>query len=166
MAGFRDFLLRFRPVGSPGRAAPGGVPADRAAELAAELAPPLSYLEEFEAEARGIREEAARTAAERRRKAKRQADTIVERARARADEVRAEAAARVRRAAEAEAAELLATAERDAVVMRSRARARMPGLLDRVARLVIEDVETPRAPVTRRAPTPDVPDEGPPERGP
>jgi V/A-type H+/Na+-transporting ATPase subunit B len=98
VAGFRDFLLRFRRVGSPGRAAPGGVPADRAAELAAELAPPLSLLEEVEAEARRIREEAARVAADRRRDAERQADTIVGRARARADEVRAQAAARVRRA--------------------------------------------------------------------
>lgn len=176
MAGFRDFLLRFRPVGSPGRAAPGGVPADRAAELAAELTPPLSLLEEAEAEARRIREEAVRVAADRRRDAERQADTIVGRARARADEVRTEAAARVRRAAEAEAAESLATAERNEAEMRSRTQARMPGLLDRVARLVIEDIETPatpRAPGNRsgnrsagRRTSPDVPNSGPPERGP
>ncbi|MDW6057410.1 hypothetical protein SAZ11_04185 [Streptomyces sp. FXJ1.4098] len=158
--------------GPPGhlRAPPG--PASPPDKLAAELTPPLSLLEEVEAEARRIREEAARVAADRRREAERQADMIVGRARARADEVRAKSAARGRRAAEAEAAEFLATAERNEAEMRSRAQARMPGLLDRVARLVIEDIETPatpRAPSNRsasRRTSPDVPDSGPPERGP
>ncbi|MFE2183443.1 hypothetical protein [Streptomyces sp. NPDC059455] len=145
MAGFRDFLLRFRPVGSPGRAAPGGVPADRAAELTAELEPPLSLLEEAEAEARGIRDEAARTAAERCRAAERQAEEIVEQASARAQGLRARTAARGRGQAEAEAAELLAASEREVSAVRSRVEARMPALLDRVARLVAEDIRMPPA---------------------
>ncbi|MEU8875954.1 hypothetical protein AB0D24_33345 [Streptomyces javensis] len=146
MAGFRDFLLRFRPVGSPGRAAPGGVPADRVAELTAELKPPLSLLEEAEAEARDIRDEAARTAAERRRAAEREAEEIVGQASARAQDLRARMAARVRCQAEAEAAELLAAAEREVAAVRSRSEARMPALLDRVARLVAEDIGMPPAP--------------------
>ncbi|MGR3939027.1 hypothetical protein [Streptomyces sp. BRA346] len=145
MAGLRDFLLRFRPVGSPGRAAPGGVPADRTAELTAELDPPLSLLEEAEAEARHIRDGAAREAAERRRAAERRAQEIVKSAQDRAREVRATNAARVRRDAETEAAELLATAQREAAAVRRRAEERMPRLLDRVAHLVAKDIELPDA---------------------
>ncbi|MFG2859180.1 hypothetical protein [Streptomyces sioyaensis] len=141
MAGFRDFLMRFRPAGSPGRAAPGGVPADRSAELSAELEPSLTSLERTEAEARAIREQAASRASETRRGAERQAAEIVERAHARAHDLRAESADRVRRAAEAEAAELLASAERDAAVVRRRADARMPVLLDRVSALVAEELD-------------------------
>lgn len=143
MAGLRNFLLRFRPVGSPGRAAPGGVPADRTAELTAELEPPLTLLEGTEDEARHIREGAAREAAEKRRTAERRAREIVERARSRASEAQARNADRVRREAEAEAAELLATAEREAAAVRRRAEERTPPLLDRVARLVAEDIGTP-----------------------
>ncbi|MFD8544495.1 hypothetical protein [Streptomyces sp. NPDC059649] len=145
MAGFRDFLLRFRPVGPPGRAAPGGVPADRSAELSAELEPPLTLLERAEAEARTVREEAARTADETRRAAERQAEEIVARARARAHDVRAGSADRVRRAAESEAAELLASSERTTAILRRRADARLPELLDRVAALVAEDLGDPGA---------------------
>ncbi|MFF7652514.1 hypothetical protein ACFZCY_22275 [Streptomyces sp. NPDC007983] len=150
MAGLRDFLLRFRPVGSPGRAAPGGVPADRTAELTAELDPPLALLEEAEEEARHIRDGAAREAAERRRAAERQAQEIVESSQDRAREVRATSAARVRRNAEAEAAELLATAQRETAAVRRRAEERMPRLLDRVADMVAEDIETPHAPAKGR----------------
>ncbi|GAU69799.1 hypothetical protein SSP35_14_01330 [Streptomyces sp. NBRC 110611] len=140
MAGFREFLMRFRPVGLPGRAASAGVPADRSAELAAELAPPLSLLEQAEAEARGVRERAVRVTEERRRSAEREADEIVERARARAHAVRAETADRIRRAAEAEAAALLASAECEAAAVRRRAEARMPALLERVTALVNEEL--------------------------
>ncbi|WP_406481147.1 hypothetical protein [Streptomyces sp. NBC_01615] len=105
MAGFRDFLMRFRPVGLPGPAAAGGVPADRSAELAAELEPPLALLEETEAEARTIREDADQDAARRRQAAERTAKDIVEQARARAPAVREESASRIRDATEAEATE-------------------------------------------------------------
>ncbi|ARF53377.1 hypothetical protein [Streptomyces gilvosporeus] len=140
MAGFRDFLMRFRPVGPPGRAAPGGVPADRSAELAAELEPSLALLERAEAEAQSIREQAARRAAETRRGAERQAAEIVERAHARAHDLRAQSADRARRAAEAQAAELVASAERAAAAVHRRADARMPALLARVSALVAEEL--------------------------
>ncbi|MFE7896869.1 hypothetical protein ACFU3E_04860 [Streptomyces sp. NPDC057424] len=140
MAGFRDFLMRFRPAGSPGRAAPGGVPSDRSAQLSAELQPPLALLEQAEAEARTVRERAARRAEQLRTEAAHQAEEIIAQARTRARDVRAEAADRVRRAAETEAAELLTAAERDAAGVRHRAGTRMPALVDRVAALATEEL--------------------------
>ncbi|MFF4948791.1 hypothetical protein [Streptomyces chattanoogensis] len=159
MAGFRDFLMRFRPAGAPGRAAPGGVPVDRSVELSAELEPSLSLLEQAEAEARAVKQQAARTAEERRLGAEREAEEIVARARARARDVRAQSADRVRRAAEAEAEELLASAEREVVEVRRRAKARMPGLVDRVSAVVWEELvdssaATPRAPGASSAGSP------------
>ncbi|WP_189786532.1 hypothetical protein [Streptomyces capitiformicae] len=140
MTGFRDFLTRFRPAASPGRAAPGGVPADRSAELRAELAPPLALLEQAEAEARAIRERADVAAASRRREAARQAEEIVAEARAEADRVRERAADQVLRAAEDEATALLDEAEREAVAVRDRAGSRTPALAARVVALVLENL--------------------------
>ncbi|MFE9644498.1 hypothetical protein ACFYO0_10315 [Streptomyces sp. NPDC006365] len=141
MTGFRDFLTRFRPAASPGRAAPSGVPADRSAELRAELAPPLALLEQAEAEARVVREQADDAAASRRREAERQAEAMVAAARAEARRVQARTAEQVLRAAEGEAAALLAEAEREAVAVRDRARSRTPALADLVLALVLEDLE-------------------------
>ncbi|QYX82352.1 hypothetical protein [Streptomyces akebiae] len=152
MAGFRDFLTRFRPAASPGRAAPGGVPADRSAELRAELAPPLALLEQVEAEARSIRERAADTAVSRRQEAERQEEAIVAEAREEARRVRARAAERVLRAAEGEAAELRAAAEREATAVRERARTRMSPLADRVLAQVWEDLAAEERPSPAPAP--------------
>ena len=44
MPSARDMLQRFRPIGTPGAAAPAGVPADRAAELGRELQPVFDEL--------------------------------------------------------------------------------------------------------------------------
>ncbi|AZQ39442.1 hypothetical protein EJ357_43420 [Streptomyces cyaneochromogenes] len=140
MSGFRDFLTRFRPATSPGRAAPSGVPADRSAELRAELAPPLALLEQAEVEARTVRERAEAAAASRRRDAERQAEAIVAAARTEADRVRERAAEQALRAAKDEAAALLAEAERVAADERRRARSRTPVLADRVLVLVREDL--------------------------
>ncbi|MEU0337746.1 hypothetical protein ABZ092_01780 [Streptomyces bobili] len=145
MTGFRDFLTRFRPAASPGRAAPGGVPTDRSAELRAELTPPLALLEQTEAEARSIRERAAAAAASRRREAERQAETIVAAAHEEARQVRARTAEQVLRAAEGEAAALLAEAEHEAVAVRDRAKSRAPALVDRVLALVLEDLAADEA---------------------
>ncbi|MFE7761107.1 hypothetical protein [Streptomyces sp. NPDC057438] len=140
MTGFRDFLTRFRPAASPGRAAPGGVPADRSAELRAELTPPLALLEQTEAEARNIRERADAAVASRRSEAEGQAGTIVAAAHEEARQVRVRTAEQVLRAADGEAAALLAEAEREAVAVRGRARSRTPVLVDRVLALVLEDL--------------------------
>ncbi|WFR71239.1 hypothetical protein P9209_18700 [Prescottella defluvii] len=58
----RDLLRRFRPAGTPGAAASAGVPADRVAELSAELAPVLSRLDEAGQRAAEIRAAAERDA--------------------------------------------------------------------------------------------------------
>ncbi|MEV0304309.1 hypothetical protein [Streptomyces prasinus] len=145
MTGFRDFLTRFRPAASPGRAAPGGVPADRSAELRAELTPPLALLEQTEAAARSIRERAEAAAASRRREAEGQAGAIVAAAHEAARQVRVRTAEQVLRAAEGEAAALLAEAEREAVAVRDRARSRTPALVDRVLALVLEDLAADEA---------------------
>jgi hypothetical protein len=140
VTGFRDFLTRFRPAAAPGRAAPSGVPADRSAELRAELAPPLALLEQAEVEARALRERAEAAAAARRRSAERQAKAIVAASRAEAARVRERAAEQALRAAEGEAAALLAEAEREAADVRDRARSRTPALADRVLALVRADL--------------------------
>ncbi|SFG73131.1 hypothetical protein SAMN02787118_12726 [Streptomyces mirabilis] len=58
----RDFLERFRPVGTPGASATG-VAADRTAERAAELEPALAQLTDGQqGAARGVREGAAKRA--------------------------------------------------------------------------------------------------------
>lgn len=156
MTGFRDFLTRFRPAASPGRAAPSGVPADRSAELRAELAPPLALLEQAEEEARNVRERAEAAAAARRESAERQAEAIVAAARAEADRVRERAAEQALHAVEDEAAALLAEAEREAVDVRERARSRTLALADRVLVLVREDLAAgegaPLAPEDHMAP--------------
>ncbi|MEU2158303.1 hypothetical protein ABZ532_25390 [Streptomyces sp. NPDC019396] len=143
MAGFRDFLMRFRPVGLPGPAAAGGVPADRSAELAAELEPQLALLQGAEAEARRVREQASAEAVRRREAAERMAAEIVDRARAAAPRVREQSAARIHDATAAETAALLAAAERDVAALRDRVEHRLPSLVDRVVAGVIEELSAP-----------------------
>jgi vacuolar-type H+-ATPase subunit H len=128
---FRDFLMRFRPAGSPGPAAPTGVPADRSADLAAELDPVLSRLGQAETEAQQIREAAAQLAEQNRRAAADKAEEIVRLARIRAREVRTESAAHAYGLAKTEAAECLAESERKAALLKSRAQQRMASLVDR-----------------------------------
>lgn len=159
MTGFRDFLTRFRPAASPGRAAPGGVPADHSAELRAELTPPLALLEQAEAEARTVRERAAAAAASHLWEAERRAEEIVAEAHEEANRVRARTAEQILRAAEDEVATLLAAAEREAVTVRDRARSRTPALADRVVALVLEDLAVEQA-----SPAP-LPDRGRPQEG-
>ncbi|MCH0539674.1 hypothetical protein I3F58_08855 [Streptomyces sp. MUM 203J] len=130
MAGFRDFLTRFRPVGTPGPAVPGGVPADRTAQITAELEPVFASLEATETEARLVRARAAEEAARIRGEAERSARAAVARARRDAAGIRAESARRALARAESEAASLLAAADRDVVRVRRRAAARMPALVE------------------------------------
>ncbi|MDX3633419.1 MULTISPECIES: hypothetical protein [Streptomyces] len=145
MVGFRDFLTRFRPAAAPGRAAPGGVPADRSAELAAELGPPLALLEDVQTEAEAIRERAEQDATRTRREAERQAAEIIMAAREGAPAVRARSADGVVREAEEEAAELHTAAGAEAAAVRKRAVTRMPALVDRVSALVNDDLTALKA---------------------
>lgn len=90
-----DFLNRFRPAGAPGAATRAGVPADREAELSAELGPVLAMLEGADAEcvrlAAEARREADRTVAD----AREEAASISAYSARQAEEARAEAAAEV-----------------------------------------------------------------------
>ncbi|HET8769051.1 MAG TPA: hypothetical protein VFM86_17125, partial [Pedococcus sp.] len=72
----RDLLLRFRPTGTPGPAGPAGVPVDRSAELAAELAPVLAALAATEAECTALVEEGRRAAGAKRAAAAARADAL------------------------------------------------------------------------------------------
>ncbi len=115
----RDFLVPdCRPVGLPGPAAAGGVPADQSAELAAELEPPLVSLEETEAEAQAVQTAAWRRpgAVERPNGLRRTSSNRPERVHPSSEQ----SAALVRDATKAEATELLAAAARDTAALRRR----------------------------------------------
>jgi vacuolar-type H+-ATPase subunit H len=132
----RDLLERFRPAGTPGAAGRPGVPADRVAELSAELGPVLELLDDTIHEAARIRADGARRAEEIRRDATERSRVTVDQARRRAEAERSDAAARVSRRSEADIRELLAQAEREADAIRSRARSRMPRYVDDVLAVV------------------------------
>jgi hypothetical protein len=135
-AGARDLLRRFRPAGTPGAAARPGVPVDRAAEAAAELAPVLARLAGVQAECGRLREQARRDAEELRQRAREQAAALVAAARERAAGERAEAAARARAGADAESARQVAEAERQATALRELAERRLPDYVARVVAMV------------------------------
>ncbi|MGW1622498.1 hypothetical protein [Streptomyces sp. NPDC002172] len=125
----RDFLERFRPTGTPG-AAVTGVPPDRGAERAAELAPALARLTAAQQEAARIRaagEEAAETI---RREAGREAAGIVAAAREQAPGVRRQAAEPFVRDALREADAVRAAGDRAADAVRERGRAGLPALVE------------------------------------
>ncbi|ALO98905.1 hypothetical protein [Streptomyces olivaceoviridis] len=125
----RDFLERFRPVGTPGASATG-VPADRTAERAAELEPALARLADVQQEAAQIRATAEQEAEALRQNAAREAARLVEAARERAREVRRQAAEPLLREARQQADALRAAGDRTASVIREHAVSRMPRLVD------------------------------------
>ncbi|GAB3979425.1 hypothetical protein GCM10029978_074770 [Actinoallomurus acanthiterrae] len=131
MARLRDLLERFRPAGAPGAAARTGVPADRATELAAELADVFATLEPVQAECTAIREAARRDARDARGRAHDQADTLIAEARMRVAAERAAAAARAGERVSAEYAAIVTDAEGIAAQIRARADERLPALVAR-----------------------------------
>jgi hypothetical protein len=132
----RDLLERFRPVGTPGAAAPAGVPADRVAELTRELAPVFELLTGTEVESARIRDAATGEARARRRRAAEEASRIVAAARRDAEAHRVEAATRVGRMAAQETMATIAAAEREATLIRRRSRERIGPYLERVVAAV------------------------------
>ncbi|MFF7132380.1 F0F1-type ATP synthase membrane subunit b/b' [Streptomyces sp. SAI-126] len=141
MPALREFLARWRPAAPPGRAVAGAVPADRTAELTAELEPTLALLDDTLTEAAAVREAAGHKARERRRAAADEAARTVHTARARARRVRSETAARL-------LAQAVADAEREDVAvrqavreLRDRARARTPELAARMVARVARDLD-------------------------
>lgn len=125
MAGLRDVLQRFRPVAVPGAPTGGAVPADRASEQAAELAPVFALLDETEAEARAIRVRGDAEAAEIRQEAARRAEAILRDARARAAQEREHAASQARSQAEIDCAALVHLARARAQSLTARAEPRV-----------------------------------------
>ena len=134
----RDLLYRFRPAGAPGPASAAAVPADRAADRAAELAPVFALLAETETRCASLREDAAREAQGRRGRALDTARSLVADAEARAPSERADAAARVAAAAAGESAATIGAAQVEAERLLDRAADRTPAWVTRV----VGEVET------------------------
>ncbi|MFZ5869263.1 MAG: hypothetical protein ACOYXW_01825 [Actinomycetota bacterium] len=141
MARSRSLLERFRPAGTPGAAAKPGVPADRVAELSAELEPVLALLADSVDEASSIRAAARRDAERIRREAAERAQALVAQARRDAEAERAEAAARMAERAEAESAQAVTAAEDEAAAVRRRGAERMSEYVDRVLAELRHDIE-------------------------
>jgi len=137
----RDLLDRLRPVGSPGAAAPAGVPVDRRAGLAAELAPVFAALADVENECHRIRAAAVAQAARRRQAGIERASDLLSRARTDAEAERAAAAAELRRRAETAAAEMQARADRGAEEIRGRAHRQLPSVVAAVLDRVRVDID-------------------------
>jgi hypothetical protein len=140
MPGLRDALDRFRRAGTPGPAARAGVPADRAADLAAELRPVLARLDRTQAECRNLRDRTIHEADQIRLEARQQAARLVADAKRGAEAVRAQAAAAEQGRSEAAAADVRAQASRQAAHIRSVAELRMPVYVARVVELLLEEV--------------------------
>jgi vacuolar-type H+-ATPase subunit H len=136
MVTVRDFVRRFRPAGAPGPAAPAGVPSNRIAELAAELAPVFDALRELNGQAADLIAEAGRAADRRRADAVAEAEELVTDARRRAEASRAAAASAAVEDAVEERDALLDGARRDAAEINRRAAERLPRLVDRVVAVV------------------------------
>lgn len=136
-------LERLRPAGAPGTAALAGVPADRVAELAAELAPVLACLDGVQAECDRIRADAAVEADGRRRVAVERARQLVTEGRRSAEAERTAAAAAVEHKVTVEAAAARADAERSAAAVRERAGTRTAALVDRVTAMVLALADEP-----------------------
>jgi hypothetical protein len=143
----RDILQRFRPAGTPGAAANVGVPADRVAELGAELAPVFGALEETQQQAVMIRSEAVAEAQRRREVALERAAAVVSTARREEAAERGEASVRTSSRAAEETAAAMAAAERDVAALRARAAAQMPTYVGRVinaTRAALHGTDGPR----------------------
>ena len=128
----RDLLYRFRPAGAPGGASATGVPADRAATVAAELGPLFGQLAEVERQCDSIQDAARRDAAAINAAAAERARAIVAEATGRLGSERAAAGARIRDQAAADEAAELAAARVEATAIRDRAARRMAAYVDRV----------------------------------
>lgn len=148
MPSARELLQRFRPVGTPGAAAPAGVPVDRAAEASRELQPVFDELAATAEEVGRIRQVAAEQARLRRDRAAEEARRFVENARLQAAAARADTATRVLRRAEQETATAVAEARAQAAEIARRAHDRSAGYLRRILAEVRRagDVEPAPAP--------------------
>lgn len=145
MARSRDFLARFRPVGTPGAAATAGVPVDRSRELDAELGPVLDALAGTQAQAAAIRVAAADEAARRRRDGLTRADALLLSGQDRAAAERTATLSAARAAAEVTVAQMVEDARTEADAIADRVATRLPGLVAEVVAAVRSELlERPR----------------------
>jgi hypothetical protein len=128
----RDLLYRFRPAGAPGAATAAGVPADRSADLAAELEPLFALLASTEQECAEIGAAATRELPLIRAKGAERARGVIADATARSQAERAAVTAQLRQRVESESAQLLVAAEREAAGVRELADGRMPEFTARI----------------------------------
>jgi len=149
VAALGEILRRFRFHGVPGAALALGVPADRTAELEAELAPVFSALEEAQRRADATVATASREAARLRADAVEHGSRLVAQARAGVGAARAEVVAARLAQASTESGRLLAAGQSEADRIGRVAAARLPDLVDQVVQRVL----TLAAPA--EAPSPD-----------
>lgn len=141
-------LRRFLPAGAPGPAGLAGVPADRAADAAAELAPVFAALAATESRCDEALEQGRRDAAETARRGAERVGGIAASAERRAAVERVDAVARARRTADEQAAAELTAAHAAADRLRADAGLRLPDQVARITAVVTAMV---------RAGTPDGP---------
>ncbi len=131
MPQWRTALDRFRPVGTPGAAGRPGIPTDRSADAAAELAAVLALLDDVQEEAAHTRRAAADRAQEIRRAAHREATELLAKGRDDAETVRSQSEA-----------DALGEASADEEDMRRQAEAEIAGLRQRAGKRLAHDVDT------------------------
>jgi vacuolar-type H+-ATPase subunit H len=131
-----DLLRRFRPAGTPGAAGVAGVPLDRVATDAAELAPLFAQLVTAEAECNNIVSQATLDANAALERARVRAREIASGAQQRATSERAAAMARARHVIQEQTDYDLATAQRHADELQARAVDRLTDYAAQVARAI------------------------------
>lgn len=132
MVRVRDVLHSFRPAGAPGAAGAAGVPADRGADLAAELEPVFAQLANTEQECANIAVRASQAAAQIRARDEERARGSLAAARERMDAERAAAVAQMRPNALAKSTAAAVAAEREAAEIRRHAAEHMGSYVDLV----------------------------------
>jgi hypothetical protein len=153
----RDLLERFRPAGTPGAAAPAGVPYDRAAALEDELRPVLALLAPTEQECAAVTRDATVRADRIRAEASASAAAELARARLDAESARAAAADDRRRRGDEEDAVELERAARTSADLGALARRRLPDLTARVVAATRAALTAPGPPAASGVPRPPYP---------
>ncbi|MDE3085300.1 MAG: hypothetical protein KGJ77_00915 [Acidobacteriota bacterium] len=137
MPAIGDVLRRFRALGVPGAPASAGIPADRRAALADELAPVFAALAETERRVEALVADAGQEASSMAARTEEHTREILGRALTDASTARAEAASRRARSVEAQCRALRADAEAEAARITAAGAERSPALVDRIVRAVL-----------------------------
>lgn len=141
------YLRRFRRmVSPPGRPGPTAVPADRETELATELAPLFASIDDIDAEAARIGEDADVEVEEIEGESRERSQEILSRGREQAAVARADAIAGQRREANEDIRHLSEDAQQEAERIRRVGSSRIPGLVEEIlARIEREAADMERA---------------------